>query len=155
MKKIKKDPLYHNVKHYIRILEDYQWSTDELYKARMELEDIAIQFQPVKGIRTNKQILENYKTDIDRFILEKVFREEEVERKQKRAMLAIDEANYIYNFIEDTIEKDLIHDLYMNRKLSRNEVADKYTYDIHSLSKKVYRIIRKAIVNEKVAKKGT
>lgn len=139
------DRMHDEVKHYIRILEDYRWSMKEVYEARVEMEDIAIQFQPVKGIQTDKQLLENNRPQSDKFILEKIYREEQAIKRQERAMVVIDEANNILEFVIDTKEKDMITDYYMKNGFSKYDFSEKYNYEQTSIYNKMYWIIKKAL----------
>lgn len=139
------DKIHEDIKHYMRILEDYRWCMKEVYEARVEMEDIAIQFQPVKGIQTDKQLLENSKPQSDQFILEKIYREEQAIKKQERAMLVIDDANDIIKYVIDTLEKDMITDYYMKDGFTKYDFSVKYSYEKTSIYNKMYWIIKKAI----------
>ena len=145
------DVLKDEVKHYIRVLEDFHWNTACLYDARLRLGDIAKEFQPVKSTPLDKIKLENAEHDPTLFIYEKMEREAEAKRELDKAQANLDEAYKIMSYILDTTEKQIIEDMYTNSyfKNRRNKIAEKYSYDVNGLSQKIYRTIKKAVIRMK------
>lgn len=139
-----KDKLHEDIKHYIRVLEDYQWAMKELYEARIELDDIAKEFQPVKSVSTDRQVIENYRMTNEDMILDKVFREERAIAKRTRAIAIVEEANMIMDHVLDSLEKEMIKDFYTKRGFSKYDFSAKYGYEQNSIYNKIYWIIKKA-----------
>lgn len=148
------DKLHDDVKHYIRMLEDYQWSSKELYEARIQLSDIAEEFQPVRSVPTDKQVIENFRMTNEDMILEKLHREEQAQKRMSRAEQSMDEVHRLISCIVDVVERELISDLYLTRSFARDEVATKYGYEVSGMAKKVYRIVKKAVKIMKVPQCG-
>lgn len=148
------DRMHDEVKHYIRMLEDYQWSSKELYEARIQLSDIAEEFQPVRSVPTDKQVIENFRMTNEDMILEKLHREEQAQKRINRAERSMDEVHRLVSCIIDVVERELISDLYLTRSFTRDEVAVKYGYEVSGMAKKVYRIVKKAVKLMKVPQCG-
>lgn len=137
------------IEHYIRLLKEYQWCIGEVYEARLELGDIALEYQPVKSIPTDQVLLENSIRSSTESMYAKMDREE---KAMKREMKAQNILNQIYEFIEyivDPLEKEFVDDLYFKNHMTRQMVANKYHYDVNSLWKRERSIVKKAIIRLK------